>query len=129
MQSLVRLQGVRGELINVGLAQRVGELATAWVGGPGRTRGCARCGGACDLGAQLGGLGSGREAGGLEGAGGAMGGVLRGGCWRAPRSLRLVPGKFWSPTYRARTRTPLALPDSPSAYSFRPELISSLPAA
>lgn len=33
-KSCVRLQGVRGELINVGLAQRVGELATAcgWAG-------------------------------------------------------------------------------------------------
>lgn len=35
------IAGGEGELINVGLAQRVGELATAWVGGPGRTRGDA----------------------------------------------------------------------------------------
>ena len=87
-ESPVILQGVRGELINAGLAQRVGEGESAWVGGPGRTSGCAQCWGLVIWRPSL-------EA--LAGGGGAERVTcrgLRGGCWRAPRTLLLVPGKF-----------------------------------
>ena len=63
--------GVRGELINAGLAGRVGEGASAWVGGPGRTWGCAQCGGRVIWRPLLGGLGW---------EGGVICGGLRGGC-------------------------------------------------
>ena len=72
MKSLVRLQGVRGELINVGLAQRVGERAAAWVGGPGRMRGCAWCGVLVIWGPSLEAWARGGGDGGWRGAGGAI---------------------------------------------------------
>lgn len=43
-ESLPILHRVKGELINGRHAQRVGEGASAWVGGPGRMQRCAQCG-------------------------------------------------------------------------------------
>lgn len=59
-ESLPILQRARGELINAGLAQQVGEGASAWVGGPGPTPACAQRGRRVIWRPQLGGPGWGK---------------------------------------------------------------------
>lgn len=82
--SLPILQGARRELINAELAQRVGERASAWVGGPGPTGGCAQCGRRVIRRPQLGGPGWGEVI-----CGGLGGGLLRG-----PRKSADGPGEI-----------------------------------
>lgn len=83
-ESLPILQGARGELINAGLAQQVGEGASAWVGGPGPTPGCAQRGRRVIWRPQLGGPGWGK----------VICSGLRGGLLRCPRQWPAGPGEI-----------------------------------
>lgn len=112
------LQGARRELINAELAQPGGEGASAWVGAPGPRCGCAARE-ACDPEAPLGG----RDWGGSDSGASAGGGVPR-----RPQEAPVGPREILI-SHLPSSPPPPTLLDSPCFYSFRPELISSLPAA
>lgn len=108
---------VKGELINARHAQRVGEGASAWVGGPGRLRRCTQCGRRGIWRPELAGL-CWQEV---------IGRWLGQGAQRCPQGVpRLILGNSDLPPTGPSHPTHRVLQNS---HSFRPELISSLPAA